>query len=135
MYTEVTYFKKWSISKWTILRSDRKLNLLSQFWYSNYRSEWYYVKKFIFKLKRRLKNRLSAQAARERKKQRLDDLEARLRFLSVRLRAAEEENLFLREKLAILEMPNFEQNSQTWLLPEPNSLHFTSFSAQVWVIN
>ena len=85
----------------------------------------------IFKLKRRLKNRLSAQAARERKKQRLDDLEARLRFLSVRLRAAEEENLFLREKLAILEMPNFEQNSQTWLLPEPNSLHFTSFSAQV----
>ena len=67
----------------------------------------YISKNIIFKLKRRLKNRLSAQAARERKKQRLDDLEAQLRFLSVRLRAAEEENLFLREKLAILEMPNF----------------------------
>ena len=88
-------------------------------------------KNFILKLKRRLKNRLSAQAARERKKQRLDDLEAQLRFLSVRLRTAEEENLFLREKLAILEMPNFEQNSQTWLLPEPYSLHFTTFPAQV----
>lgn len=63
---------------------------------------------FIFfiriKLKRRLKNRISAQAARERKKARMDELERQLGLLSERFNFIEQENFRLRERLSQYEM-------------------------------
>ena len=63
---------------------------------------------FIFiiriKLKRRLKNRISAQAARERKKARMDELERQLGMLSERFNFIEQENFRLRERLSQYEM-------------------------------
>ena len=53
----------------------------------------------VAKLKRRLKNRMSAQAARERKKARMDELERQLSIVSDRLRRVELENYYLRDRL------------------------------------
>ena len=53
----------------------------------------------IVQLKRRLKNRMSAQAARERKKARMDELERQLGIMSERFRRLEVENYRLKERL------------------------------------
>ena len=55
-------------------------------------------------MKRRLKNRMSAQAARERKKARMDELERQLEMMSERYRRLELENYRLKERLCQYEV-------------------------------
>ena len=60
----------------------------------------------------------------------MEDLENQLRILSLRARAAEQENFYLREKLALYEGFHFNENSQILPLSETPFSVFTSF----WVM-